>query len=326
MLGPVGKPQWIAGTLLLVFLAQCAWLVSRNLHTGQMDLREWYRLDAGLRLWHATPPVIGAPDPHSLIGPGPPPRIRDNDGFDPDHSALWYLISSSPLLVWPGRFQSASLPYWGWLARAPHLLFGLLLGASLWYVARRLYGNEGGFIALTLYCFSPGIIRAAAAAIWGSACAIAFLLLFAAYFFRPFAFWQGLRHATWLGIAPQAFIMPGAYHEFFAVLGQNSPALLLALPVALLTYVLWPRARYFGNTAPLLVAALCLLLGFAAPHYQGLGFQLVAVPFLFVFVSGICADLLETKQRTLVMAGILGVLLAYALWSFTELARAAVAH
>jgi hypothetical protein len=372
-----------------------------------MDLREWYRLDAGLRLWHATPPVIGAPDPHSLIGPGPPPRIRDNDGFDPDHSALWYLISSSPLLVWPGRFQSASLPYWGWLARAPHLLFGLLLGASLWYVARRLYGNEGGFIALTLYCFSPGIIRAAAlwfaepemgaawgafgtiftgiavahtlyaprevvlwnwrrtlllgisialaigsqfslvilvplafafmfylapnrraaaAAIWGSACAIAFLLLFAAYFFRPFAFWQGLRHATWLGIAPQAFIMPGAYHEFFAVLGQNSPALLLALPVALLTYVLWPRARYFGNTAPLLVAALCLLLGFAAPHYQGLGFQLVAVPFLFVFVSGICADLLETKQRTLVMAGILGVLLAYALWSFTELARAAVAH
>ena len=407
MLGPVGKPQWIAGTLLLVFLAQCGWLVSRNLNTGQMDLREWYRLDAGLRLWHAAPPVIGAPDPHSMIGPGPPPRIRDNDGFDPDHSALWYLISSSPLLAWPGRFQSESLPYWGWLARVPHLLFGLLLGASLWYVARRLYGNEGGFIALTLYCFSPGMIRAAAlwfaepemgaawgafgtiftgiavahtlyaprevvlwnwrrtlllgisialaigsqfslvilvplalafmfylapnrrgaaAAIWGSACALALLLLFAAYFFRPFAFWQGLRHATWLGIAPQAFIMPGAYHEFFAVLGQNSPALLLALPVALLTYLLWPRARYFGNTAPLLVAALCLLLGLAAPHYQGLGFQLVAVPFLFVFVSGICADLLETKQRTLVMAGILGLLLAYGLWSFTELARAAVAH
>ena len=32
---------------------------------------------------------------------------------------------------------------------------GLLLGASLWYVARRLYGNLGGYIALGLYCFSP---------------------------------------------------------------------------------------------------------------------------------------------------------------------------
>src|SRR5207245_6182093 len=59
---------------------------------------------------------------------------------------------------------------------APYLLFGLLLGASLWYVARRLYGNEGGFVALTLYCFSPGIIRATAVwaaepeigAVWGA--------------------------------------------------------------------------------------------------------------------------------------------------------------
>jgi hypothetical protein len=65
-----------------------------------------------------------------------------------------------------------------------------------------------------------------------------------------------------------------------------------------------------------------LLLGFATPHYQGLGFQLIAVPFLFVFVAGICADLLETKQRTLVLACTFGLLLAYASWSLVELARA----
>ncbi|MGH9616507.1 MAG: hypothetical protein ACRD28_07165, partial [Acidobacteriaceae bacterium] len=29
-----------------------------------------------------------------------------------------------------------------------------------WWVARRLYGNEGGFLALVLYCFSPEMIRA----------------------------------------------------------------------------------------------------------------------------------------------------------------------
>ena len=34
-----------------------------------------------------------------------------------------------------------------------------MLGASLWYVARRLYGNFGGFIALALYTFSPIIIN-----------------------------------------------------------------------------------------------------------------------------------------------------------------------
>ena len=75
-----------------------------------MDLREWYRLDTGLRRWHNSPRTSATSDPHSVVRPGPPPRIRDNNGFDPDHSALWYLISSAPLLVWPGRFQSETLP------------------------------------------------------------------------------------------------------------------------------------------------------------------------------------------------------------------------
>lgn len=402
-----GKPQYIAGTLLLVFLAQCLWLVNRSLQAGEMDLREWYRIDAGLRRWHATPKTSDLPDPHGMIGPGPPPRIRENDGFDPDHSALWYLISSAPLLVWPGKFQSESLWYWGWLARAPFLFFGLMLGASVWYVARRLYGNDGGYIALALYCFSPGIIRAAsvwfaepetgaawgafgaiftsiavahtlyaprevvlwnwrrimllavslalaigaqfslivvvplalafmlylaptrrvaAVVIWAAACAIGLVILLAAYFFHPAELWRGLSHATWLGITWQVFSMPGAYRELLVQLGQGSPALVLALPVALIVYAAWPRARYFGNTAPLLVSAIFLLLGFAAPHYQGLGFQLVALPFLFVFVSGVCADMLESKNRALVVASVFGLLAAYGVWSLSELVRVGAAR
>src|SRR5208283_348305 len=42
--------------------------------------------------------------------------------------------------------------------RLPFLLVGLFLGASLWYVARRLYGNIGGYIALGLYAFSPVMV------------------------------------------------------------------------------------------------------------------------------------------------------------------------
>jgi hypothetical protein len=116
--------------------------------------------------------------------------------------------------------------------------------------------------------------------------------------------------------------MPAAYRELLAELGQGSPALVMALPATLAVYLAWPRARYFGNTAPLLVALACLLLGLGAPHYQGLGFQLVALPFLFVFVAGISADLLETKHRPLVLAVVVGLLFAYALWSLAELTRA----
>ncbi len=36
-----------------------------------------------------------------------------------------------------------------------------MLGASLWYVARRLYGNIGGYVALGLYCFSPPAVASA---------------------------------------------------------------------------------------------------------------------------------------------------------------------
>jgi hypothetical protein len=54
-----------------------------------------------------------------------------------------------------GRSQLALL-----LAGLPFLAVGVLLGGALWWVARRLYGNQGGYTALALYCFSPEILRA----------------------------------------------------------------------------------------------------------------------------------------------------------------------
>ena len=46
------------------------------------------------------------------------------------------------------------------LLRLPFLAAGCLLGAGLWWVTRRLYGNLGGYTALGLYCFSPAVLRA----------------------------------------------------------------------------------------------------------------------------------------------------------------------
>src|SRR5205823_862731 len=102
---------------------------------------------------------------------------QDADGYDTQHSPLLSLITAGPLLTWPHRlFDNESFAYWRWLPRLPFLLCGMLLGASLWYVARRLCGNTGGFLALTLYCFSPSMIQASAVwhtepeilAAWGS--------------------------------------------------------------------------------------------------------------------------------------------------------------
>jgi hypothetical protein len=325
-----------------------------------------------------------------------------NSAPDSFHSPLWYLIPSAPLLLYQGPLNAVSQRHWGWLARAPFLVFGVLLGASLWYVARRLYGNAGGYIALLLYCFSPGIIRSTAVwftqpeigAAWGAfgliftaiavahtlyaprevvlwnwrrilllalsialaigsqfslivtlplvlgfmlylaptrrraaftifaaACAGGLILLFASYAFHLHALLQGVRAADFLSITPRAFAMPGAYGQVAAQIGQLAPALALALPVALIVFAIWPRTRYFGNSAPLLVAIIFLVFAVGSPHYPGLGFTLMAIPFLFVFVAGIFADLLETPQRALVMACLWGLLGANAMWTLFQLAR-----
>jgi len=397
-----GRPQVLAAGLLCVFLAQCAWLLVRGTQPLDVDSDEIFRVQEGLMQWCGQT-VAGTPSDARLeAGVNPPPEVDENQGYDPNHSPLWYLIAAAPLLEWHGSAQLNSLRYWGWLARVPYLIFGVFLGASLWYVSRRLYGNAGGYIALTLYCFSPGIIRAstlwltqpeigaawatfgaiftaiavahtlyaprevvlwnwrrilllglslalaigsqfslvvlapltlpfmlylaparrgAAVAIWAAACLIAGLLLFASYSFSPALFFAGFRHASFFGYTWAAFSMPQAYQMLFRHLQQDSPALLLASPAALITYAIWRRSRYFGNTAPLLTATLFLLLGLASPHYPGLGFQLVAVPFLFVFVSGVAADLLETSHHIPVQAGVWSLLAANALLNLIELAR-----
>jgi hypothetical protein len=402
-----GRPQVLAGCLLLAFLAQCLWLVGKGARPGTVDVAEIYRLERGSALWQGkdlTPAAnVSLPASDGRIETDSGPSVApENDGYDAHHSPLWYLIAAAPLRLRQVALQPENIRSLHWLAAGPFLMFGLLLGASLWYVARRLFGNAGGYIALVLYCFSPGILRAsalfaaepevgaawgafgaiftaiavahtlyaprevilwnwrrilllalslvlaigsqfslvvvvpvalafmlylaptrrmAASIIWIVACAIALLFWYTAYFFHARAFWQGMVHASFLGLSWPAYTMAGAYRQVLAQLGQSSPALVVALPVALIAYLSWRRARYFGNTAPVLVAVLFLALAIGTPHYPGLGFQFMAVPFLFVFVAGIASDLLETRHRQITLAAILGLLLASVAWNLWELAR-----
>ena len=421
-----GRPQFLAGILLACFLAQAVWLVRMELRAGNgPDGLEALRIREGWKQWTGRG-MAGAPftdlagsaaisdkensgaaagDAISGIVTSDPPRAKEEEArrFDSEHSPLLYLVTAAPLLVWPeGRMHISSWPNWRWAPRLPFLACGVLLGASLWYVARRLCGNAGGFIALTLFCFSPAMIQASAvwhrepeiAAAWGafgavftsiavahtlyaprevvlwnwrrivllgtslaiavgaqfsmivlipvalgfllyvapirrgagtliwlSACAVGFILLFAAYFFRARIFADALHAADFWGASWRAFVLPGVYRQIAAQIGRACPALILGLPVAVVFYVGRKRSRYFGNTAPLLMSGMFVALGMAHPHSGGEGFLLAAVPFLLLFVSGVFADLMEERYRLLVTACVLGMLVAYAAWSVMNLAR-----
>ena len=386
-----GRPQFLAGLLLLAFLAQGLWLVHSELRaTPGLDSREAIRIGEGWKQWHGRGAAAAPLEPadNSLRGP----FFTDDGGFDSEHSPLLYVVSAAPLLAWPRDLNAESANYWRWLPRLPFLACGMFLGASLWYVARRLCGNTGGFVALILYCFSPALIQASAVwhtepeivvawgafgaiftaiavahtlyaprevvlwnwrrivllgislaiavgaqfsfvvlipmalgfllyvapvrqkaglVIWVAACVVGFLLFFGMYFFQWHAFEESIRRAAFWGATWRGFTFLGVYKQVAAQIGRACPALALALPVAAVTYIAWPRTRYFGNTAPLLVAVLFILLGMAHPHSAGEGFLLAAVPFLLIFVSGVLADLLETSYRPLVMACIVALLVTY---------------
>jgi hypothetical protein len=399
-------PQFAAAALLLVYLLQCVWLVRvQTLHASGPDSDQALRIYQGLEQWQGggiagTPESLRSEAATGLPSAGRAGHLRVRDGYDQDRSPLYYLVSAAPLLVRPGSWIPESLQ--PLLAASPNLFFGVMLGASLWYVARRLYGNAGGYIALALYCFSPAMIGNVAGtqslgemgavwgafgtvftaiavahtlyaprevvlwnwrrillvglslvlaagnqfslailalvilplmfwvspvrpravfAIWTTAIAVALLLLFAGYFFEPGLFWQGMLHARWIDFEPAAFGISVSYHNAGQTIFASSPPLTLALPVALITYFGWKRTRYFGNTAPLLIAALMLILALGAPDFPGEGFRLTMLVFLFVFVSGVFADLLETQQSLLVTAGLCGLLTASAIWNMLQLWR-----
>ena len=114
----LGVPQIYAGLLLLAFLGQCLW----RAESRPLDGDERAAIETGRWLWR------GQPIPSDAVEP-------------PLTELLAAAVAGDSMSVLPPRF--------------PTVLFGLALGGSVWYVARRLYGNTGGYVALALYCFSP---------------------------------------------------------------------------------------------------------------------------------------------------------------------------
>jgi len=361
----LGRPQQYAGVLLFCFLLQCLWLTTHI----PMTTSDYDYARCGREMWEKPSPLAGY---FTSCG-----NMQDG--------TFAYRAAGLPLTIqrivlgfaggattWEMRHE---LTYVNTLIRLPFIFFGLWLGGAIWWVARRLYGNEGGFLGLAAYCFSPPILRVCIQpnneiiAMWGlfgivytaigvahamqgprrkwrprillltvafgvtaSAHLIAaliglilalgfmfylaetrrgevlqvltftslgaFFILFASYAFRPSALlyvFAGGEARTWLSFSSAARLFTNPYCGGFYA----------ALVLALFFFFALRRCRYFGNSTPLLCAIFILPIITTSVRTQP---WLWALPFLLVFLGGIFADLLESRQRRYFL-GIISALL-----------------
>jgi hypothetical protein len=343
----IGRPQMFAGLMLLAYLAQCLWAA----RTRKLSELEYQYMLSG---------VPAAPEK-----PGPAAGALD--------SPFTSFVAALPLkaIHWTRRFGPAS---WNaalavprpWLLRLPFAIFGVWLGGALWWVARRLFDNPGGYVALGLYCTSAAMIKIGSNI--GPEIILAWSILGLIYtaigvahtLFAPPRKWAprivilglsigfALATAWWsctlvaLAFAYMLYLAPGCRRKVLIVLagasllggmvllaiawimGSAGPGLreLLAqkpgwdplrnlfFPFSTTTdgYVLvflfatavnfygnWRRSRYFGNTAPLITAFACVFLFSLVPALR-LWDATLGLTFVFLFIGGIFADVLETAD------------------------------
>src|SRR5882757_1770110 len=175
----IGRPQRLAALLLLIFLAECLWVVGHQ-EISPLDYRY---ARCGREMWERPSPLAGyfttcgnlnGDGTFAYRAAGFPLTVQRlallaSDKFRKPENRL-YPGSTLNGSTWETRHQLSSVKY---LLHLPFVFFAIWLGGGLWWVARRLFGNEGGFLALSLYCFCPAIIRLAVTpnnevlAMWG---------------------------------------------------------------------------------------------------------------------------------------------------------------
>ncbi len=250
-----GFPQLAAAFLLLIFFAQCIWFIAQVPITS---LESSYIEDGLVQL-----------DNMAQAG-------------SPERSPLVPLLGALPVKLFGGKLTWEQLSPYRFVIRLPFLFCGIMLGASLWYVARRLYGNFGGFIALALYSFSPLVVARSCqvqediVAAWGAfgviftGIAVAHTL----YAPREVILWNW-RRILLLGVSIAICI------------GAQFPMWIVLLPG--LAFLLWvghvrPRAALIIFVTACAIAAL-LLLGFYGFHIATFVYSLREAQW-FQFVPG----------------------------------------
>jgi len=150
-----------------------------------------------------------------------------------------------------------------------------MLGAGLWWVTRRLYGNLGGYTALALYCFSPAVLRACVAP---NAEMLAALGVYGGVYTCI-----GVAHAMQGPVAkwrPRIVLLTAAF-------GMAAAAHIAALPVvALLGLIamLWVAEGRRSQVLPVVLAA---TVGALVVVFAGYGFSPDAFSYVFRSAAGL---------------------------------------
>jgi hypothetical protein len=160
------RPQQIAAVLLLLLLGECLWIVSHQTLTEQ----DYNYARCGREMWERPSPLAGyfttcgnmqdGTFAYRVAGlPLTLDRIASElaDKFRKPENRM-YTGESSDTSTWEMRHELRSVVL---LEHLPFVLFAIWLGGGLWWVTRRLFGNEGGFLALAFYCVCPAVLRAA---------------------------------------------------------------------------------------------------------------------------------------------------------------------
>ncbi len=329
--------------MLLAFFVQCLWVAS----TRKLSDLEYRYIAAGLK---AKSEKAVNPSPLTGLVAAFPVRIT----------------SLARKIATPELSAALAVPR-PWFLRLPFVIFGVWLGAALWWVARRLFDDDGGYVALALYCTSPAMITISSnigpeiLLAWSSLGLIYTAIGVAHTLYAPRKKWVpriailglsiGFALATlwWsfmlvlLAFAYMLYLSPGCRRKAFTVLtsasvvgcivwavifwltgsfglgfkqlleqkptlevlgnlafalsGRTDGYVLVFLFIAALTaYGSWPRARYFGNTAPLITALAAVFLFSLVPAIR-IWDATLGLSFVFIFVGGLAADFLETRYR-----------------------------
>lgn len=175
----MGRAQQIAAALLLMMVLECLWVVAK----APLSSQDYRYAMCGREMWERPSPIQGyfttcgnlqgdGTFAYRLAGlPLTAQRVvlLGIDHFRRPENRL-YPGGSLNGSTWEARHQLDSVKF---LLRLPFVLFAVWLGGGLWWVCRRLFGNEGGAIALGLYVFCPAVVQHACTpnneilALWG---------------------------------------------------------------------------------------------------------------------------------------------------------------
>jgi hypothetical protein len=274
----IGKPQRFAALLLLFFLAECFWVVNRQ----QLTEQDYRFARCGREMWERPSPLAGYFTTCGNLGGDGTFAYRVAGfpltaqrlallGIDKLRSPENRLYANGSLngSTWEARHEIGSVKY---LLHLPFILFAIWLGGGLWWVTRRLFGNEGAFFALGLYCCCPEVVRFAVTpnndvlAMWGL-----YGLVYTA---------MGVAHAMqgpprkWkprIALLTVALGLTAAAHLLAALFG-------LAAALVLMLYLAGRRRGYVMQILVFsTVGAMAILFGFYAFR---------PAPFSYVFTGG----------------------------------------